>query len=226
VNLLTLLELLQTLYCERVGHGPFDEPLNAISNLAFAIAAVLAAMRIRAFPGASSGAKQLPWTLGAVAVGSTLYHTFRSPVTFVVDLLPLIAFILGAIFLVLRRIMTRSSEVIGVGTAFIGLQIVVLFVVPNDYLNGSTPHVLTFGFILLLMVPITRRYGSLVLQVVPIATLYALGIVFRTVDMALCPWLPTGTHFLWHIAGAAAGYSIVRFVSMIEVAVQVDLVAT
>jgi hypothetical protein len=209
-----------------MGHGPFDEPLNAISNLAFAIAAVLAAMRIRAFPGASSGAKRLSWTLGAVAVGSTLYHTFRSPVTFVVDLLPLIAFILGALFLVLRRFMAKPSEAIVVGTVFIGLQIIVLILVPNDFLNGSTPHMLTFGFVLLLLVPIVQRYDSLVWQVVPIATLYALGFVFRTVDMALCPWLPTGTHFLWHIAGAAAGYSVVRFVSMLEVAIQADLVAT
>jgi hypothetical protein len=164
--------------------------------------------------------------LGAVAVGSTLYHTFRSPVTFVVDLLPLITFILGAIFLVLRRFLAKPSEVILVSTAFIGLQIVVLIFVPNDFLNDSTPHVLTFGLILLLMVPIARRYGSLVWQVVPIATLYALGIVFRTVDMALCPWLPIGTHFLWHIAGAATGYCVVRFVSMNEVAAQAELVVT
>lgn len=226
MNLLDLLELLQTPYCERVGYGPFDEPLNAISNLAFVIAAVLAAKHIRAFPDTPCGAKWLPWILGAVAVGSTLYHTLRSPVTFVVDLLPLITFVLAGIFLVLRRFMAKLSEAVVVATAFIGLQIVVLIIAPNDFLNDSTPHVLTFVFILLLMVPIARRYYSLLWQVVPIVAFYALGIVFRTIDMVLCQWLPFGTHFLWHIAGAATGYYVVRFVSLSEVAVKVNSVAT
>jgi hypothetical protein len=122
--------------------------------------------------------------------------------------------------------MEKPSEAIIVSTAFIGLQIAGLILVPNDFLNDSTPHMLTLGLILMLMVPITRGFGSLVWRIVPIATFYALAIVFRTVDLAVCPMLPIGTHFLWHIAGAATGYFVVRFVSMLEVAVQAERVAT
>jgi hypothetical protein len=41
MTMLQLLELLQIPYCERAGVGLLAEPLNAISNLAFAIRFVM-----------------------------------------------------------------------------------------------------------------------------------------------------------------------------------------
>jgi hypothetical protein len=220
VGIQDILELLQTNYCERAGPGAFDEPLNAVSNLAFVIAAALAVSQIRAFPPVSRGAKLLPWSLVAVSLASTIYHTLRSPVTFILDLLFLILFILGAIFLVLRKVMTKASVTAVVGALFIGIQIILLIFIPNDYLNGSISHLVTFVFVLLLMGLVANRYASLLKESVLISAFYALAIVFRTIDMALCTSLPIGTHFMWHIMGATAGFFVIRFVLMLEVASQ------
>jgi hypothetical protein len=154
----------------------------------------------------------------AVSLASTVYHTLRSPVTFVLDVLFLTIFILGAIFLVLRRVMVKASAVVFVGAAFVVFQIVLLIILPQDLLNGSISHLFTFLFVLLLMGLIAYRFGSLIRAGVPVVALYVVAIVFRTIDLTLCPWLPIGTHFLWHITGAVAGFFTIRLVLMLEMA--------
>jgi hypothetical protein len=218
VGIQDIFEILQTTYCERAGPGAFDEPLNAITNLAFVIAAALAGSRIKAYPTVSPWTRLLPWSLVAVAIASTVYHTLRSPITFAFDLLSLIVFILGAIFLVLRRAVVNTLQAAVIGILFLGFQIVLLILLPNDVLNGSISHLVTFLFVLLLMRLIANRYGSIISEGMPVAALYAVAIVFRTIDLTICPRLPIGTHFLWHLTGAVAGFFAIRFVLMLEMA--------
>ena len=216
MSLIKFIEQLQTPYCERIGAGPLDEPLNAISNLAFAVAAILAAVHIHKRQVVGLFPRILPWSIGAVAVASTIYHTLRSPLTFVVDALSLSIFMVVAIFFVLRKITARTISAILLGTAFLSVEGVALFCVPEGFLNGSTPHVIALVFVVLLMGLISRRHESLARQVVPIAAFYAVAIVCRTIDMAICSWLPIGTHFLWHVAGAIAAFLTIRFALLIE----------
>lgn len=218
MNLWSLIRLVQTPYCERLGPGPFAEPLNALTNLAFVVAAVLAAGYIRDFQGLSQGVRLLPWSLGLVAVGSALYHTFRNPGTYLLDVIPLTVFITGSLLLALRRLSIKISQALQVGAVFVLLQIALLIFVPRHFLNGSTPYLVALLFIPLLMAWLARRDSSLVLYTVPVAVLFALALVFRILDPVVCPWLPVGTHFLWHITTAAAAYYLIRLVASIELA--------
>ena len=220
MSLWSFIRLVQTPYCERLRPGPFAEPLNAISNLAFIIAAVLAARRMREFTNLNLEARLLPWSLGVVAVGSAFYHTYRSPGTYILDVVPLTAFIAGSVFLVLRRVLGGTSKALGVGAAFVLLQLLILIFIPRHFLNGSAPYLVAILFIPLIMAWIARRYGSLAWKMIPVAVLFALAFVFRTIDGIVCPWLPVGTHFLWHITAAAAAYYVIRLVASIEVAGQ------
>lgn len=221
MSLSALTELIQSTYCERPTFSPIDEPLNLISNLAFAIAAVLAARQIKLFPGISVAARLLPWSLATVAVGSAVYHAHRTAVTLLGDVLPLAVFIAASFFLVLRKILAGTSAAILVGTAFVIFQAILLISVPSDFLNGSVPHAANLLFLLPLPVLIARRYNSLAWALLPVAVLYLFAIIFRTVDLAICPWLPVGTHFLWHMAASAAGFFVVRLVGLVEVAERV-----
>jgi hypothetical protein len=42
------------------------------------------------------------------------------------------------------------------------------------------------------------------------ALLFAISLTLRSVDMALCPAFPLGTHFAWHILNAAVLYILLR----------------
>ena len=39
---------------------------------------------------------------------------------------------------------------------------------------------------------------------------YALALVFRVIDEAVCPAVPIGTHFLWHSLNGFAAYLAIR----------------
>ena len=211
-----MIELLQTTYCERIGSGPFGEPLNALSNLAFVIAAVYAARRVRTLPDPGYGIRLLPWLLFLVASGSMLYHTYRSPLTYLLDVLPLAAFLVFSVSLFLRKIRVNAARAVLAGAAFLGIQVALLILVPNDFLNGSTPYLVAFVFFPPMLSLTSRRYHDLVWNLALIAGLFTLALVFRTVDLSLCPWLPMGTHFLWHLTAAAAAYYVVRLIASIE----------
>jgi hypothetical protein len=222
VDLWTLIELIQTPYCERAGSGPLAEPLNAISNLAFVLAAIIVARQMRRYPRLSQGARLLPWSFGVVAMGSALYHTYRSPLTYLLDVVPLSAFILAAVYLALRKILASRAKALLFGAAFGGVQLALLALVPNRFLDGSTPYLVPLAFIAPVMVWTAHRYGRLARDLAVIGGLFALAFAFRVVDMAVCPWFPLGTHFLWHITAGAAGYALMLFVFRVEAADQSD----
>ena len=83
-------------YCERLEPGFWGEPLNAISNLAFLVAAIYVARYLRWFN--LPLARGMMWILGIIAVGSFLFHTFATVWASTADVVPIMAFILLYVF--------------------------------------------------------------------------------------------------------------------------------
>ena len=92
------------LYCERTAPGFWNEPVNAVSNLAFIIAAVWA------LPVALGRSRRDPLELlliglgGLIGVGSFLFHTLASPAAELVDVLPIWSFVTLFVLTVIWRI--------------------------------------------------------------------------------------------------------------------------
>ena len=82
-------------YCERLDPGLWAEPLNAVTNLAFLIAA-FAAWRLVRHDGLPL-AKLLVLILTLIGIGSGLFHTFATIWASLADTLPILAFILMTI---------------------------------------------------------------------------------------------------------------------------------
>ncbi len=61
-------------YCERLGPGFWAEPVNAVTNAAFLIAALWAWPRTAGLPLARAMAVML----GVIGLGSFLFHTLRT----------------------------------------------------------------------------------------------------------------------------------------------------
>ena len=68
------------LYCERSGPGLLVEPFNAITNIAFLIAAWRAWKLGRRLNVLSPGVRLLVALLVLIGVGSALYHTFATEI--------------------------------------------------------------------------------------------------------------------------------------------------
>ena len=94
-------------YCERVDASYWSEPVNAISNAAFLIAAFVCWGMLR---GRSDiGARLLTANLFLIGVGSYLFHTYATAWAGVADVLPIQTFILIYLFLATTRILGLPS---------------------------------------------------------------------------------------------------------------------
>lgn len=209
-------------YCERLDASYWSEPVNAVTNAAFVIAAALAWRRIgdRRDPGA----RLLVIVLAMIGIGSYLFHTHAQVWSLMADVLPIQAFILIYVYLATLRFfdLPRWAGAVAVVLFFpfaaIVSQAVAAMVGP---LNGSVGYVpvpiLIAGYALALRTraPETARGLSIG------AGILALSLVFRTIDPAVCDAIPLGTHFLWHILnGIMLGWMILVLVRHAEARAQ------
>lgn len=196
-------------YCERLGPEYWSEPINAVTNAAFLIAAVVMWLRVRGHGLVL--AELLVVILAAIGIGSYLFHTHAEVWAAIADVTPILLFILVYFFAVNRDFIgLRPWPALGVTTLFIpyAAATVPLFqLVPG--LGDSAGYapvpllILIFAFGLRKRMPETARgmaIGALILMV---------SITFRSLDEPLCGIIPMGTHFIWHILnGIMLGWMI------------------
>ena len=87
-------------YCEGTGPDDWSEPINAMTNLAFLIAALVLWPRLRG-PEMAMG-RALAAVLFVIGVGSRLFHTHANRLTGLMDVLPILGFILLYVFAATR----------------------------------------------------------------------------------------------------------------------------
>ncbi|MCR9127416.1 MAG: ceramidase [Rhodobacteraceae bacterium] len=188
-------------YCERIGPEYWAEPVNAVTNLAFVIAAV-AMWRLSA---GVPVARVLSAILGVIGIGSWLFHTHATVWAGVADVVPILAFVLVYIYAINRAAWRMGRWMAVAATALFvpygALTVPVFAAVPG--LGGSAAYapvpLLIAIYALLLRRREPRLAGGLGLG----AGLLVVSLAFRTLDPAVCTVFPTGTHFMWHLANAA-----------------------
>jgi len=190
-------------YCERIDPGYWSEPVNALTNAAFVIAAIWA-WRLATRAG-DVGAQALALILGVIGIGSYLFHTHAQVWSLLADVVPIQLFILAYIYL-------ATARFFGLG-AWGGLLAVVIFVPYASFtargigtlvgdLNGSISYVpvpiLIAGYAAVLW----RRRPETARGLAIGAGILAVSIAFRSLDQEVCEGFPLGTHFMWHILNA------------------------
>src|SRR5918999_6520207 len=96
-------------YCERVGMGVFAEPLNAVSNMSFLLAAWAAWVLASRTGALSAGVRVLIAIAASVGIGSILWHTYPTPLTLILDIVPILVFIICYIWLYTRNVIRMRS---------------------------------------------------------------------------------------------------------------------
>ena len=197
-------------YCERTDFAFWSEPINAVTNASFLIAAAIMAQRLRGTGLALAWA--LVAVLAAIGVGSFLWHTHATRWAGLADVLPILVFILVYIF-------AATRDYLGLRWWAAGLAVLLFFpyafvvargiglVFPAAGANAAYASValliLLYGLWLRPRHPATAR--GLFLG----AGILAVSLTFRALDGPLCDVLPIGTHFMWHILnGIMLGWMI------------------
>lgn len=189
-------------YCERLSPGYWAEPINAVTNAAFLIAAFVMLRRVRG--QGMPLAMVLVAILAAIGVGSYLFHTHAQVWAAMADVVPILLYILVYIFAINRDVWHMKPLTAGIVTSlfipYAAVTVPLFQYVPG--LGGSAAYapvpllILIYAFLLRNRVPDTAR-GLAIGAAILIAS-----ITFRALDQPICAQVPFGTHFMWHILNA------------------------
>ncbi len=194
-------------YCERLDASYWAEPVNAVTNLAFIIAALIMWRR----SGSDRLAQLLCAVLFAIGVGSYLFHTHAQTWAAIADVTPILLYILIYIY-AMNRVGWRLGfwPALGVTALFFPyawLTVPLFQMVPGIGSSaGYAPVALLIVIYALLLHP---RAPDLARGLAIGAAILIVSITFRSLDLPLCGQMPLGTHFLWHLLnGLMLGWMI------------------
>jgi len=187
-------------YCERTDLTYWSEPINAVTNLAFIVAALimwrLVCQNIRA--------RILCVILFLIGSGSYLFHTHATAWAGLADVAPIGAFILFYLFLVNRDLLGWPLWAALIGTlAFLPYAAAVTTVAQALPFFFISSFYWTVPLLLLIYAAALRKNRpNLVRGFLVGAVILSISITFRSLDEILCDTIPFGTHFLWHCLNA------------------------
>lgn len=190
-------------YCERTDFGLWSEPLNAVTNLAFLLAAAILWARL--------GRDRLPiarllvLVLAVIGISSGLWHVLAMSWTGLADSLSIAVFVLIYLFAA-----NRDFWGLGTFTALLGTALFLPFAAAATWIFAQVPAfrgsamywpvaLLIAGYALAL----ARRSPATARGLAIGAGVLVVSITFRSLDDAVCSAWPHGTHFMWHLLNAA-----------------------
>lgn len=189
-------------YCERTGPEYWSEPINAVTNLAFLIAALVLWPRLRG-PEMAMG-RALAAVLFVIGIGSWLFHTHANRLTGLMDVLPILAFILLYVFAATRDYFGARPWIAALVTAgfipYAAATVPIFAMIPG--LGSSASYAPVPLLILVYATLLRRRLPETARGLAIGAGILIVSLTFRTLDQPLCGALPFGTHFLWHVLNA------------------------
>jgi hypothetical protein len=205
-------------YCERVAPGFWGEPLNAVSNLAFLIAAVatwlLARRAARATGRPAASVHALAVLLALIFLSSSAFHTAATRWGAALDSGFIAVFLLSYIVLFTRlfwtapwRLAWLAAPAFLLFTALVAVTVGQLFRGPGMYLSAL------LGLLVLAAALHRSKHADRRPHWRPFAlaaAVFTVSLTFRTMDHTVCSGLPTGTHFLWHILNACTLFIVSR----------------
>jgi hypothetical protein len=213
-------------YCER-GHDPafWAEPFNAISNGAFLLAALFAAIAYFRLPRQERDVVEagLILLVAIVGIGSFLFHTFATAWAAQADVIPIGVFMVVYLAYALCRFLRLHWLAVAAG---VGLFVWALQAVGNIHcteplamtevssgpcFNGSLGYVPALIAMLGIGAALAARRNPAGSYVLSAGVVFLFSLTFRSLDWDTCGLTrldghAIGTHFLWHILNSVTLY--------------------
>ena len=184
-------------YCERVGFSLLAEPLNAISNFSFIIAAWAAWVLAKRTGTLTTPVKVLIALAGATGVGSMFWHTFATSWALYLDIVPIGLFMMAFLWFYTLNVMGKCPGFAALSVGALVLSAVLVKPI-GDAVHGAPSYLpgLLAVLVLGLYHAIQRKPSRFTLLAA--AGAYFSALFFRTIDLELCHYMTIGTHWIWH----------------------------
>jgi hypothetical protein len=214
------------LYCERgTNEALLAEPINAVSNVAFLLAALVALQLVMWRPPEERSPDQflLPVLVLFIGLGSLAFHLYADQGTALADVLPISLFMLVYLGFALNRFlgvppgftvllvigfaaMVAIAMQVQCGQGAIGFPGAELKDA-KPCLNGSLFYLPALIALIVVGLVLHERAHRAAPWLLWAAAIFAVSITLRSLDLALCDQVliegrKVGTHFAWHILNA------------------------
>lgn len=195
------------IYCETLSARPgvFPvEPMNTISNgviVLFGLAGlyVVAKRSPRALDLYALSALQV-----VTGIGSGFWHGLRDPAALFFEVSSGLFFLFVFIFCWARRLWSYAGAAAFLAAFYGGFRLSQQYWGIVQRWVALAPVVVLAAIALIAQ---TYRYSKRIAAYGGVALSSAVvALLFRTYDLAACPYIPFGTHFLWHCFLSAAGF--------------------
>lgn len=198
-------------YCERAGDPAFwAEPFNALTNLAFLVAAGLALYdaRRRRLPAAGCWYVYfLVAVIFLIGLGSGAWHSVPTGWTLAADVLPITVFIHVYLAAFLARVVGLNVWLsVAIVAAFFAAGLAVDWLTPRGTLNGSVGYLPAWSAVLAMTIVLHIRAHPLRRDLAIVLAVWTVSLVLRTIDRDICSVLSFGTHPFWHLLNALVLY--------------------
>ena len=187
-------------YCERIDASFWSEPLNAVTNVVFLMAAIWVLRREEL----NNKARALAFLLAMIAIASFLFHSVATAWAGALDVLLILLFTLLYIFVATEDFLglpRRSALVVTLGY-FPFSFVVDWLTLPLSFLGSTRIYIPILVLITLYSLILYKKFLYLSRGLAICALLLTISMLARSVDLPLCETIPTGTHFLWHVINA------------------------
>jgi hypothetical protein len=222
------------IYCERgTDEALWAEPINAISNAGFFLAALIFSQLVLWRPPEQRSADHYLFIalVFAICFGSTAFHVFADHGTALADVIPIGLFMLVYFGFALNRFLsvppgwtvlfvTIFAGLIGAATQLQCWEGGVGFatMAPDEAkscLNGSVGYLPALGVLLVVSMLVAERRHKAAPYLLAATVVFTFSILLRSVDLAFCESVviegrDTGTHFLWHLLNAVVLFLLMR----------------
>lgn len=194
-------------YCERTDASLWSEPVNALTNVAFMLAA--AGLLRRMDRRTPSDLRALAWLLALIGAGSLVFHTVAERWASLLD----IVFIALFVMLLVQRALVRlhgwsNGKALAALVGVVTLSAALAMRVRIPAFNGSELYLGPWLALIALAVTCPQAAPARWLRAT--AALFAISMLFRSADLAVCDAFPLGTHFGWHLNNALVLWCAVR----------------
>ena len=197
-------------YCERIDASFWSEPLNAISNAAFIVAALVLFIHwSRSKPHDVIGLL-LTLNVFIVGAGSFLYHTFANGWSVMADVIPITVFILFYLVVALRSYLRLRW--------WMSLAALIAFFAASHVVSNALEPVIGYTAAYLPALAAITAVAIAARNRAPEAShglwmagsAFALSCLFRAADLPFCAENPAGTPMVWHLLTGLTLYLLVR----------------
>ena len=201
------------IYCERTSAALDAEPINALTNVALPFAAWMAwRCRLKQPTSAADGVvRVLIVIIAIVGLGSFLFHTVATRWAQWGDVIPILAFTVLYLWLVLSRFLRWSFwPVLLALSCFLISTLYAEAWVPPEVLWGGAMYLPTLFSLIALSIALHRQESAAGKSMLSATGAFVCAFAARTLDMQVCNAFPFGTHFLWHLLTALFLYLLTR----------------